>query len=43
MIMNVDELVIGTFKMTDDAIFYYAQLSLTTETQKDIQLKEKFV
>ena len=31
------------FKMTDDAILYYAQLSLTTETQKDIQLKEKFV
>ena len=33
-IMNEDELVMGTFKMTEDAIFYYSQLSLTTETQK---------
>ena len=40
--MNEDESVMGTFNMTEDVIFYNAQLSLTTETKNDIQLIEKF-
>ena len=38
-IMNEDELVMGTFKMTEDAIIF--TMHLTTVTQKYNQLKEK--